>query len=79
MLFFNLIFILVELFEFDIENGNVGNYVVVIVGKVVKFDGKVFYMIRNSWGVVWVDNGYCWVLEGFLELCVFVLIMMIIV
>ncbi len=72
----NSIFTLAEPFELDIENGNVGNHAVVIVGKAVKPDGKVFYMIRNSWGVAWADNGYCWVSEGFLKSRAFALITM---
>ena len=72
----NSIFTLAEPFELDIENGNVGNHAVVIVGKALKPDGKVFYMIRNSWGVAWADNGYCWVSEDFLKSRAFALITM---
>lgn len=26
--------------------------------------GKTAWILRNSWGASWVDNGYCWIEEG---------------
>ncbi|MEI8704705.1 C1 family peptidase [Pseudoalteromonas sp. B62] len=49
----------------DDEIGEIGNHAVLIVGKAKGRCGSDFFLIRNSWGVSWGDNGHCWLSEFF--------------
>jgi C1A family cysteine protease len=51
----------------DNEVGNIGYHAVLIVGSAKKKCGSKFFLIRNSWGAGWGDNGHCWLSEEFLR------------
>lgn len=54
-------------FMIDDEYGDVGLHAVVVVGKGSLPCGKKYYLIRNSWGKSWADNGHCWLSENFIN------------
>jgi C1A family cysteine protease len=41
-----------------------GGHAVLVVGY-KKIDGKLYFIIRNSWGTDWGDKGYCYMPEEF--------------
>jgi C1A family cysteine protease len=54
-------------FQLDREDGQVGNHAVVVVGKALRSCGTVYFLIRNSWGGAWANDGHCWLSELFLK------------
>ena len=40
------------------------NHAVVIVGWGFSSTGKLYWVVRNSWGEIWGDNGYAYILGG---------------
>ena len=40
------------------------NHGVVIVGWGFSTTGKLYWVVRNSWGEIWGDNGYAYILGG---------------
>lgn len=51
----------------DDESGHIGNHAILIVGVARKLCGGKYFLARNSWGIGWGDNGYCWLSEDFLN------------
>lgn len=51
----------------DNEVGEIGNHAVIIAGKAKGNCGSKFFLIRNSWGIDWGDDGHCWLSEKFLK------------
>lgn len=44
---------------------NVGGHAVVVVGYGAYPDGKICFLIRNSWGGAWCQDGHAWVTADF--------------
>lgn len=53
-------------YRLDREDGHIGNHAVLIVGSGKTASGAKYYLIRNSWGIAWGDNGHCWLSKQFL-------------
>lgn len=51
----------------DDENGNSGNHAVDVVGYGRYPDSEVCFLIRNSWGMDWANNGHAWLTSKFIS------------
>lgn len=51
----------------DLETGNFGGHAIVIVGYGVQDDGSHAFLIRNSWGKAWANNGHAWLTSDYLN------------
>jgi hypothetical protein len=44
-----------------------GGHAVLVVGLGHSGSGEMLFLIRNSWGDVWGDHGYAWLMAGYLK------------
>lgn len=51
----------------DDENGSAGIHALVVVGYGRYPDNEVCFLIRNSWGNAWANNGHAWLTEKFIK------------
>lgn len=63
--FYNAINFIVDSYPDDESQGC---HAVVIVGTGVDDRGQKIYLIRNSWGKFWEDDGHVWLTESYLKL-----------
>lgn len=51
----------------DLENGSYGGHAIIIVGYGMLEDGSLTFLVRNSWGDAWGDNGHAWLTSDYLD------------
>lgn len=54
-------------FIFDQESGEFGGHAITIVGYGITKDEDPVFLIRNSWGADWADQGHAWLTSNFIQ------------
>ncbi len=53
-----------DIYQWDRKSKEIGGHAVVVVGFGENEDGVKYWLVRNSWGTEWGDNGYFKILRG---------------